>query len=163
MLIRPAEEKDIEQILNIYNYEVLHGVSTFDIHPKTIEEWKIWYFQHTTDKYLLLVAVINDQVAGYASLSRYREKEAYDSTVELSVYVSPAFRQQSVATQLMEHIIEKARNNEDIHLVVSVITGGNAVSTHLHERFGFTHCGTIHEAGIKFGDFLDIDNYELIV
>ena len=46
---------------------------------------------------------------------------------------------------------------------VSVIAGGNAASVRLHEKFGFTYSGTLHEVGLKFGRYLDIVNYELRV
>ena len=111
----------------------------------------------------LIVAEEKGEIAGYATLSTYREKEAYKSTVELSVYVSPNHRRIGVGTKLMEEILHLARNDESIHTVVSVITSGNAASCRLHEKFGFTFSGTIKEVGIKLGKYVDIDNYFLIV
>ena len=102
-------------------------------------------------------------MAGYDSLSAYREKEAYASTVELSIYVAPECRRQGIAAALMEFILQKAREDGRTHNVVSVITAGNEASIKLHERFGFTFCGTVTEVGTKFGRLLDIDNYSLIV
>ena len=63
----------------------------------------------------------------------------------------------------METILGMARADENTHMVVSVITSGNEASVALHEKFGFTHCGTIPEVGMKFGKYLDIDNYYLKV
>ena len=63
----------------------------------------------------------------------------------------------------MNEILNMARADETIHTVVSVITSGNAVSEKLHDKFGFTFCGKIKEAGIKFGKLVDISNYQLIV
>lgn len=163
MLIRKAEMKDLEALLDIYNYEVVNGVSTFDLHPKTLSEWKCWFNAHNVGNHPLIVAEIDHQIAGYASLSSYREKEAYHSTVELSVYIAPSFRNQGVASGLMKRIIEDARQNEEIHMIVSVITSGNQASTKLHEKFGFTYCGSLHEVGYKMGKYRDIDNYELKV
>lgn len=163
MLIRKAEEKDLEALLDIYNYEVVYGISTFDLHPKTLEEWKQWFSAHNIDNHPLLVAEQEGQTAGYACLSSYREKEAFRSTVELSVYVAPSFRNQGVAASLMQSIIEEARKDEGTHMIVSVITGGNKASEKLHEKFGFVYCGTLHEAGYKLGKYRDIENYELKV
>ncbi len=56
-----------------------------------------------------------------------------------------------------------AREREDIHTVISVITGGNEASMKLHEQLGFVHCGTIREVGKKFGEILDIENYQIIL
>lgn len=163
MIIRKAEIKDIEALLDIYNYEVENTTATFDLNKKTIEQWTTWYENHNIGNHPLIVAEIDGVVAGYASLSTYREKEAYKSTVELSVYVATSFRRQGVATALMEEIIRLAREDETTHTVVSVITSENNESVRLHEKFGFTFSGTIHEVGMKFGRYLGISNYELQV
>ena len=60
-------------------------------------------------------------------------------------------------------MIEEAKKDPEIHTIVSVITGENQVSVNLHEKFGFSLCGRVHEVGKKFGRYLDIINYELIV
>lgn len=163
MLIRKAELRDLEELLEIYNYEVVYGVSTFDLHPKTLEERRQWFDSHNIDNHPLLVAEIEGHAAGYASLSSYREKEAYRSTVELSVYVGAAYRRRGVADTLMKAILELARADESIHTVVSVITGGNEASIRLHNKYGFTYCGCMHEVGYKLGAYRDIENYELKV
>lgn len=163
MEIRKARREDLRELLDIYNYEVLNGVATFDLNPKSMEEWEKWYMAHNVGNHPLIVAVYDGHVAGYASLSSYREKEAYRSTVELSVYVSPVYRRRGVAAALMKEILELARQDESIHMVVSVITSGNEASEKLHRRFGFSFCGTIHDMGFKMGEYRSIDNYELMV
>ena len=160
MKIRKAEYHDLEALLDIYNYEVEHGVATLDLNLKTLSEWEQWFYAHNVENHPLIVAELAGQVAGYASLSSYREKEAYKSTVELSVYVSPDYRRMGVATALMKAILDMAREDESIHLVVSVITAGNEASIKLHGKYGFSFCGTIHEVGVKFDRLLDIENYE---
>ncbi len=163
MIIRKPTRQDIPALLEIYNYEVENGVATLDINNKTLSDWTEWYDGHNIENHPLIVAEHEGVVAGYATLSSYRAKEAYRSTVELSVYVSPHFRQMGVGTALMESIINLAREDDSIHTVVSVITSGNKASCRLHEKFGFTFCGTIKEVGMKFGRYVDIDNYCLIV
>lgn len=163
MFIRKAVEKDIPRLLDIYNYEVVNGVSTLDLTPKKLEEWEEWYAVHQTAEHPLLVAEIDGIVSGYATLSPYRKKEAYKTTAELSVYIAPEFRRQGVASALMEEILRLAREKGSLHLIVSVITSGNAASESLHKKFGFSYCGTIHEAGFKHGEYRGIDNYELII
>ena len=161
--IRQAEKKDVPRLLDIYNYEVTHGVATLDLQEKTLTEWEVWFSQHNRDNHPLFVAEKDGIVIGYVSLSSYREKEAYRTTVELSIYIAPEGRRQGIASQLMGFILEKAKTDPAIHTVVSVITSGNEASTKLHEKFGFTFCGTIKEVGMKFGKYLDIDNYYLLV
>ena len=159
MNIRRAKGTDIEALLAIYNYEVEFGVATLDLAPKTLSEWWSWYNAHNVENHPLLVAEKDGTVVGYASLSSYREKEAFKSTVELSIYIDVKHRKEGVATALMEAILEEAKKDERTHTVVSVITSGNAASEKLHKKFGFEYCGCIKEVGIKFGEYRDIDNY----
>ena len=163
MDIRPARREDVPALLDIYNYEVINGAATLDINTRTLEEWEKWYNAHNRDNHPLIVGVENGEITGYASLSEYRQKEAYKTTVELSIYVSPNHRKKGVGRALMAHILEMAKNDVGTHCVVSVITAGNEASTKLHAEFGFTYCGTIPEVGMKFGRMLDIENYALIV
>ena len=163
MEIRVARREDLQQLLDIYNYEVVHGVATLDLQPKSLEEWGRWFDAHNIKNHPLLVAEQAGRVAGYASLSPYRSKEAYRSTVELSIYIGPDFRRQGVATALMEAILREARQDPETHTVVSVITDGNEASRKLHEKFGFTYSGAIREVGMKFGAYQDILNFSLIV
>lgn len=153
----------MEALLSIYNYEVVNGTATFDLEPKTMEERMVWFREHNVDNHPLIVAEMDGRAVGYASLSGYREKEAYAATVELSIYVDPAYRRRGVARMLMQSILDEARRRQDIHTVISVITGGNEASIKLHKEFGFTHCGTMREVGEKFGRLLDIDNFQLMV
>lgn len=163
MIIRKAEIKDIEELLAIYNYEVVNGTATFDTRERTLDEWKEWFSLHNVGNHPLIVCEDNGKVLGYASLSRYREKDAYDATVELSVYVAPQSRGMGIGTRLMNEILDMAKKDESIHCVVSVITGGNEKSVRLHEKLGFTYSGTIHECGVKFGEYVSIVNYEMLV
>ena len=163
MLIRKAEQKDLPALLDLYNYEVVNSVANLDLNPRSLAEWQTWFDHHNVENHPLYVAQIDGHVAGYCSLSSYREKEAFRSTVELSIYVSHDYRLRGVATELMTFILEEARRDERTHTVVSVITTTNAPSCMLHEKFGFENCGVIKEVGMKFGAYQDIVNYQLLV
>jgi L-amino acid N-acyltransferase YncA len=163
MIIRTAKETDMPELLDIYNYEVEHGFATFDVTPKTMEERMVWFYDHNIGNHPLIVAEEDDRAVGYASLSSYRPKEAYKTTVELSIYINREYRRKGIAGKLAAAIIEIARSKDDIHTVISVITGGNEASILLHENLGFEYCGTMKEMGMKFGKMLDIINYQLMV
>ena len=163
MLIRTAEIQDLPALLAIYNYEVVNGTATFDTEPKTLQQREEWFYAHNIDNYPLIVAEMDGQAVGYASLSQFRPKDAYRTTVELSIYIAPQYRGRGIANRLMEVILEEARKDDRTHLVISLITGSNAASIYLHEKFGFTHIGTIPEVGIKFGQYQDVANYILKV
>lgn len=163
LTIRPAALRDLEALTAIYNYEVEHGVATLDLTPRTLAERRVWLDAHNVDNHPLLVAEVDGVVVGYASLSSYRPKDAYRTTVELSVYIAPDRRGQGVAAALMTELLALARQDPDTHAVVSVITSGNEASRRLHEKFGFTFCGTVPDVAFKFGRSLGIDHYRLSV
>ena len=163
MIIRPATINDMPRLLDIYNYEVLNGTSTFDLHPKTMDDRMEWFHEHNIGNHPLIVAEVDGKAVGYASLSSYRPKEAYAAPVELSVYIDPGYRGQGIARRLISDILAEARAREDIHTVISVITDGNEASVKLHEEFGFTYCGKMKEVGKKFGKLLGTVSYQLMV
>ncbi len=162
-LIRPAQQQDLPALLAIYNHEILNGVATFDLQPKSLAERQSWFDEHNKNNHPLLVAEQDGEVLGYASLSHYAEKAAYNSTVELSVYIAPSARRQGIASQLMHAVIELAKKDNATHLIVSLITGTNQASISLHQKFGFNKVGTLHQVGYKHQQFLDVHIYELFV
>lgn len=162
-MIRRAKKEDLLDLLDIYNDEVLNGVATFDLDAKTIEEWTEWFNSHQNTLYPLFVYEEEGKCLGYASFSPYRQKEAFISTVELSIYISKEARGKKIASKLIEYMKDYAKNEAKIHMIISVITAGNDASVHLHEKYGFDYAGTIREAGFKFGAYRDIVNYTYII
>lgn len=163
LTIRYTQKSDLPALLDIYNYEVINGISTFDLNSKTLSDWENWYLQHSEGNHFALTALWNDTPIGYATLSKYREKEAYSQTTELSVYVHRDYRGHGIATKLIEKTVSIARDRGDVHTIVSVITGDNHPSLKMHEKLGFSYCGTIRQAGEKFGKLMDIVNYQLLL
>ena len=160
LTIRSITKNDVADCLDIYNYEVVNGVATLDLEPRTLPEWQKWFEAHQTAEHCIFVGLMDDVVVGYASLSPYRTKDAFKSTVELSIYIHEG---KGVASKLMAHILKHAKETETLHTVVSVITAGNAASTALHERFGFTYCGLTPQVGFKHGKYQDTETYALLV
>ena len=162
-LIRPAQAGDVPALLEIYNHAVIHSVATFDLEPLSLAAWQAWYERHNVGNHPLLAAEIGGTAVGYASLSSYRPMPAYNSAVELSLYIHPAYRRRGLGSALMQRILDAARADTRTHTVISVITASNTVSIALHERFGFRYCGCLHEAGYKHGAYHDVVHYELPV
>ncbi|MDL2060060.1 N-acetyltransferase family protein [Mesosutterella sp. AGMB02718] len=163
MNIRRAVQADLPKLLEIYNYEVVNGVATFDTEPLTLKERQAWFDAHNVGNHPLIVAEADGVPAGYATLSTFNSKAAYDSTVELSIYVAPECRGRHVGRELMGAIIALAKEDPRTHRVVSIITGTNEASIALHKKFGFRYAGTITEAGFKKGRYLDVGYWELAV
>jgi phosphinothricin acetyltransferase len=156
--IRPALFEDIQQILDIYNHAVDNTTATFDINHQTLEQ-RIQWFEKLSSTHPIIVATVNDQIAGYASLSPFREKEAYKQTAELSVYVHENYRGYGIATSLINNLLDVA-NNFNIKTIISVITTGNESSVHIHNKLGFKYMGTLTAVGYKFDKWLDVDFYQ---
>ena len=163
MKIRKAQKEDLPELLTIYNYEVENGVATFDTTPATEEQRRDWLQNHNIENHPLYVAELDGKAVGYVSLSSFNDKEAYSGTVELSLYIGPEYRGRGIGRDLMKFIIELAERENGIHTIVSLITSENKASIQLHQEYGFQYCGTIKEAGYKFGRYLDVDYYQLIL
>lgn len=162
-MIRKAQLEDLEQLKIIYNDAVLHTVATFDTEVKDDENRLAWFYDHEPSPYIIFVEERNGQICGYASLSRYHDRKAFDRTVEISVYIDESYRGQGIGRALMEHTLAYARNHPDITTVISLITGENETSIHLHKALGFAYCGQLHKVGYKHGKWLDLNFYELLV
>lgn len=88
--IREAEVEDLPEMLAIYNYAIKNWTATFDLEEQTLHQRRKWFNQHG-DKYPLIVAEVDGTVAGYCSLSPFKDKKAYEKTVEISIYLSKAY------------------------------------------------------------------------
>ena len=77
LTIRPTESADLPALLDIYNYEVQNGFATFDLNPKSLDDWQSWFKAHSVGNHFAVTALLGGVPVGYASLSGYREKEAY--------------------------------------------------------------------------------------
>ncbi len=152
--IRPATLNDLTAITEIYNEAIVNTTATFDTEPKTIEDRKHWFVTHTK-MHPILVSTNGTEITGWASLSSWSNRAAYDTTVEVSVYVHVSFRGQGIGKKLME-VITLEGEQVGVHTIISRITQGNEQSIYLHERLGYVHVGVLKEVGKKFGNFLDV-------
>jgi len=152
--IRKAVLGDVSAITAIYNEAILTTSATFDNEPKTISEQKRWFKSHGP-RNPILVAEIDGNVVGWASLSEWSNRCAYADTAEISVYVKEAFRSRGIGKNLMQAVLSEGKT-AGLHTVISRITSGNDISIHLHRQFGFEDIGIMKEVGKKFGKLLDV-------
>lgn len=154
MQIRLAQLKDAEAIRQIYNLEVQTTTHVADIEPRSLDQQREW-MQMRSGAHVVLVAEVEAQVAGFASLSHYRDRPAYRTTVENSVYVDRRFHGRGVGKALMSELIETAREH-GFHAMVARIVGDNEPSVALHRAVGFEIVGVEREVARKFGHWLDV-------
>ncbi|MDX2522842.1 GNAT family N-acetyltransferase [Streptomyces europaeiscabiei] len=160
--VRPGVETDLAALTDIYNHYVRETPITFDTAVFTPEERRPWLLSHPEDgPHRLMVATSTDsqRILGYATSSAFRVKPAYDTSVEVSVYLAPDAGGRGVGTLLYKALFE-ALADEDVHRAYAGIAQPNEASTRLHERFGFRYVGTYREVGRKFGRYWDVAWYE---
>ena len=162
--IRPARPDALPRLTQIYNHYVLNTPITFDLEPFTVEQRrKGWLSKFSASgPHRLLVAEEGGEVVAYAGTTGFRDKPAYDTTVETTIYCDPAATGRGLGTQLYTALFE-ALEGEDIRFAVAGITMPNDASIALHERFGFTPAGVMHEVGRKFDRYWDVAWYEKLL
>ena len=89
--VRLATTADAEAIRGIYNLEVVESTDTFDLVPRSLDEQVAWLEAHG-GTHPAVVAVDGDEVIGFGSLTAYRDRPAYATTVEDSVYIHRGHR-----------------------------------------------------------------------
>jgi len=163
MQIRPATSADLPAINDIYNDAVEHATATFDLEPWTIQQRRAWLNEHAgNDRYPVLVAEVDGRVVGWASLSPFSDRKAYDITAESSVYVHSDFRGQGIGRTLFGAILDAGRA-AGLHSVVGRVSADNAVSIALSESIGYETVGVIRHAGRKFGRLLDVHIMQIML
>lgn len=150
-------------ILDILNEAIVHSTALYDYRPRELESMDGWFAAKRTAGHPVIGVVDDDgSLLGFASYGRFREREAYKYSVEHSLYVHRDHRGRGVGALLMQALIEAARAR-GAHVLVGGIDVANTASIALHERFGFVHAGTIREAAFKFGRWLDLGFWQLVL
>jgi phosphinothricin acetyltransferase len=153
--VRRATDDDAEAIRAIYNPEVLESTVTFDLVPRTLEDQLAWLHQRSGAHAVLVAVDEAGDLAGFGSLSSYKERAAYSTTVEDSVYVARGRQGQGVGKLLLTELVATATAH-GFHAVLARIVGGHDASIRLHAALGFEIVGTEREVGRKFGRWLDV-------
>ena len=160
--IRPATESDLPAINDIYNYYVLRSTCTYQLEPETLEARRDWFRAHSPEKYPVTVAEIDGQVAGWGSLSKFRDRAAYDPTVEASVYIHHDLHRRGLCRLLLVDLIDRARA-AGFHSLIGGASADQTASIKLQESLGFTHIGRFKQVGYKFGQWLDVVFMQLML
>lgn len=160
LLIRPIVQDDLPALLAIYNHYIETTAVTFDLEPKTLEQRQAWLDSFSpSGRHQCFVAVKDSVAVGWACSGKFREKAAYDTTVETSIYVAAKETGQGLGRKLYGALFE-ALATEDVHRAIGCLTIPNESSVALHVKLGFAHVGDFHEVGRKFGRFWDVTWYE---
>jgi phosphinothricin acetyltransferase len=152
--IRMAERRDAAGIRAIYNHYVTESTALFDMVPRTLDEQVQWIDDHSGG-HPAVVAELDGEIVGFGSLSVFRSRPAYATTVEDSVYLLPGHQGRGIGSRLLAELLRMAAAH-GFHAVIARITGENEASIRLHAACGFELVGTEREVGRKFGRWLDV-------
>lgn len=156
-------ERHAAQILDIFNDAILHSTALYDYEPRTPQSMTAWFGIKEAHRFPVVGVEAEDgRLLGFASYGTFRAWPAYKYTVEHAVYVHRDHRGKGIGLRLMQRLIGEARAR-DCHVLVGGIDAANTASIALHEKLGFTHAGTVRQAGFKFGRWLDLAFYQLIL
>ena len=162
MNIRDAKHDDAIDIAYIYNYYIATSHATFEIDPideaemlRRIEE--CWYAG-----YPFLVCEENDEIIGYAYGRRFRVRQAYLHSVEVTVYIRPGHTERGIGKLLYEMLFDELKKG-DFHTVIAGISLPNDASVKLHENFGFEKVAHFREVGRKFERWIDVGYWQLML
>jgi phosphinothricin acetyltransferase len=156
ILVRDASPADLPRLTAIYNHYVRETAITFDVEPVSVEQRRRWLEEHAaTGRHQLLVAELDGDPVGYAGTGPFRVKRAYETTVEMSVYLDPRYTGRGLGAALYRALLARLER-EDVHRALAAITLPNPASIALHERFGFRRVAHFGENGRKFGRYWDV-------
>ena len=160
--IRPYQTEDTQAILDILNYNILHSTSLYDYKTRSYEQQKVLLEDKLNKGFPVIVAELEGQIAGFGMYSEFRFREAYQFTVEHSVYVNEKFQGQGIGKVVLQELIDLARK-KNIHTMIAVIDSENQNSVLFHEKFGFETVGVFKECGFKFDRWLNTVFMQLLL
>lgn len=153
-LLRPATAADLPAINAIYNHYVLHSTCTYQTVPSTAEERAEWFAAHG-EKHPVIVAEDDGKVIGWGSLSRFHPRQAYENSVEDSIYLHHEWQGRGLGSKVIAELLRLAEALGH-HTVLGGIDADQAGSIALHAKFGFEKVSHLREVGFKFGRWLDV-------
>lgn len=160
-MIRFVALSDAKAITDIYNKYIEHSTVTFE--TDVVSEVRMLHrIQEISSHFPYLVYEECGRVRGYCYAHAWKEREAYRNTLETTVYLAPGCQGKGIGRLLMEALIGECRRR-GYHALVACITADNEASCALHEKLGFEQVSRFKEVGMKFGKWLDVVDYELLL
>jgi L-amino acid N-acyltransferase len=156
-------ERHAQPILAILNEAIANSTALFDYQPRPLESMVTWFKTKEVGGFPVLgLESEQGELMGFASYGTFRAWPAYKYSVEHSIYVHSDHRGEGLGKILLQALITEA-TRQNYHLLVGGIEAGNTASIALHESLGFSRAGILHHAGYKFGRWLDLCFFELLL
>ncbi|MBO8475408.1 MAG: N-acetyltransferase [Bacteroidetes bacterium] len=160
-MIREVRPDDAAQIAGIYNRYILETTISFETQPLSAEDMRK-RIEEISSYFPYLVAENNGKLIGYCYAHPWKERAAYCKTLETTIYLASEAKGKGLGTRLMTQLIKECRNR-GYHALIACITAENEESCQFHERLGFKKVSHFEQVGQKFGRWLDVADYELML
>ncbi len=162
IVIRKATVNDLEAILSIYNEAIANTTAIYEYAGFDQAYIEQWWDQKQHAQHPVLVAECEGTCAGFATYGVFRNRAAYHTTMEHSVYVNPDYQGRGIGRKLLQSIEQSARQS-NVHVLIGGIDAENKVSIRLHEQEGFRQAAHLHQVAFKFDRWLDLVFVEKII
>ena len=162
-LISCSYDQHAQAIVDIFNDAILNSTALYEYRPRTLETMRGWFDAKAQGGFPVIgLEDAEGRLLAFGSYGTFRAFPAFKYTVEHSVYVHPAHRGQGLGKVMLQALVDAARA-QNVHAMVGGIDAANAGSIALHEGLGFVHVGTLPQVGFKFGRWLDLAFYQLLL
>jgi len=162
-IVRCNFERHADAILEIFNDAILNSTALYDYQPRVRQTMVGWFDAKRAGGFPVIgIEDSSGMLLGFGSYGTFRGWPAYKYTVEHSVYVHKDHRGRGLGRMVMRELVKAAREN-DLHAMIGGIDATNTGSIALHEQLGFQHVGTLPQVGFKFGRWLDLAFYQLLL
>ncbi|PCI80997.1 MAG: phosphinothricin acetyltransferase [SAR86 cluster bacterium] len=160
-MIRAANSTDAPAIAVIYNWYITNSCCTFEEEQLSDEDMRQRIALAGGDRPWIVLEE-DGVLLGYAYASIWKPRAAYNRSREVTVYLHSEATGNGLGRRLYQHLIDELRK-KPIHSLIASIALPNASSIALHEGLGFTKAGQFSEVGYKFGEFVDVGYWQLIL
>jgi L-amino acid N-acyltransferase YncA len=160
-MIRTVRLDDAPAIAGIYNHYILNSPATFEEVPVSPDEMRRRILE-TTQNYPWLVCEEEGKLLGYCYGHKWRERAAYRHSVEASVYLDPSAVGKGRGSALLDALLAELRSR-GFHCVIGGAALPNPASTALLEKFGLRQVAHFKEVGYKFGQWIDVGYWQLLL
>lgn len=163
ILVPCTFERHAAAILDILNDAIVYSTALYDYQPRQMQNMVTWFEAKRAGNFPVIgIEDAQGTLLAFGSYGTFRAFPAYKYTVEHSVYVHKDHRGHGLGSQVMQSLIAAAQDQQ-LHAMVGAIDASNAGSRALHEGLGFQHVGTLPQVGFKFGRWLDLAFYQLLL
>lgn len=149
-------------ILKIFNEAIANSTALYEYEPRTLATIQKWFIAKEEKGYPVLGMEDNHSLLGFASYGDFRPWAGFKYSIEHSIYVDSQHRGKGIGKELLKQLILIAQQ-QNYHVMIGGIDADNYISIQLHQSMGFKHCGSIKQTGFKFGRWLDLELYQLIL